>query len=546
MINALQSATWAPWTLLAFDVWCARAGVRAARRDRGRPGDDAARRHAGGLLLRERALRRARRRPAAHRWRTDPGARRGCRCWSPTRSPSASAPCSCCRPRSTCCSRRAPAASIRRGVMRLALRPLGVFAFLLPRHYVDPSGRFHETAALWEGDLTDAPVGADPLPRRRARARRRRRRQLSRFQRRWWLARRAWCSWRSRSARSSPGYRWTVEHVPLLRAVRYPEKFLLVVHGLLAVGDGARPRRARCAIRSASRIVRRVAIVFAAAAVVAAARPSTCGRASRARCCAPISLIAAAGFAWSPRWPALGRRCATRRGAGASSPWQRSICIASTASCCRPSPGARRCALPSSARGDRARRRSAAHLQRRRRPARRAVVSRQLRAGAEPAAHGGRELLRHRQPQRPVVDQPARPRAARGAHRERARASRSRRCSAAFNTAYVTSPKDLQRYPGLTPVLKPTSAVEAYVYAVDGVTPRAFVAPALEPVADAGGGAGLPARQRGAGGARRGGARRRPTRLARRHGRQRLRIDVYRPQRGRARARRCRPTAWWC
>ena len=38
--------------------------------------------------------------------------------------------------------------------MRLALRPLGVFAFLLPRHFVDPSGRFHETAALWEGDFT--------------------------------------------------------------------------------------------------------------------------------------------------------------------------------------------------------------------------------------------------------------------------------------------------------------------------------------------------------------------------------------------------------
>jgi hypothetical protein len=26
----------------------------------------------------------------------------------------------------------------------------GVFAFLLPRHYVDASGAFHETAALWE------------------------------------------------------------------------------------------------------------------------------------------------------------------------------------------------------------------------------------------------------------------------------------------------------------------------------------------------------------------------------------------------------------
>ena len=29
MINALQSATWLPWTLLAFDVWCVRRGAAA-------------------------------------------------------------------------------------------------------------------------------------------------------------------------------------------------------------------------------------------------------------------------------------------------------------------------------------------------------------------------------------------------------------------------------------------------------------------------------------------------------------------------------------
>ena len=53
---------------------------------------------------------------------------------------------------------------------------------------------------------------------------------------------------------------------------------------------------------------------------------------------------------------------------------------------------------------------------------------------------------------------------------------------AAFNTAYVTSPKNLQGYAGLQVILKPASPIEAYVYRVDGVAPRAFVAPALEPV----------------------------------------------------------------
>ncbi|MFI5396956.1 MAG: hypothetical protein ACHQ9S_15575 [Candidatus Binatia bacterium] len=38
-----------------------------------------------------------------------------------------------------------------------SLFPLGVLAFLIPRHYIDAGGRFHETAALWEGTFTDAP-----------------------------------------------------------------------------------------------------------------------------------------------------------------------------------------------------------------------------------------------------------------------------------------------------------------------------------------------------------------------------------------------------
>ena len=46
---------------------------------------------------------------------------------------------------------------------------------------------------------------------------------------------------------------------------------------------------------------------------------------------------------------------------------------------------------------------------------------------------------------------------------------------AAFNTAYVTSDKDLRRYPGLEPCCTPQSPIDAYVYRVAGVAPRAYV-----------------------------------------------------------------------
>jgi hypothetical protein len=54
---------------------------------------------------------------------------------------------------------------------------------------------------------------------------------------------------------------------------------------------------------------------------------------------------------------------------------------------------------------------------------------------------------------------------------------------AAFNTAYVTSPKDLHRYPGLTTLRSPQSSVDAYVNRVEAMAPRAFVARRLQPVA---------------------------------------------------------------
>jgi hypothetical protein len=121
------------------------------------------------------------------------------------------------------------------GVIDYSLHPLGVLAFLIPRRYVDAGGHFDATAALWEGTLSDAPLAltlylgvtiALLIPALG---------RLSRFQRWWWsgigLAFLALAL-----GKYLPGYLWLVQHVTPLRMVRYPEKFLLVVHGLLAVG----------------------------------------------------------------------------------------------------------------------------------------------------------------------------------------------------------------------------------------------------------------------------------------------------------------------
>jgi len=120
------------------------------------------------------------------------------------------------------------------GVLSYSLSPLGVLTFLLPRHFVDASGRFHETAGLWEGTLSRAPwmltlyVGAVMVVSVAAYPR------LSRFQRRWWGTI-ACLSLLLALGKNLPGYAWLVQHVVVLRMVRYPEKFLIIAHSALAV-----------------------------------------------------------------------------------------------------------------------------------------------------------------------------------------------------------------------------------------------------------------------------------------------------------------------
>ena len=105
-----------------------------------------------------------------------------------------------------------------------------------------------------------------------------------------------------------------------------------------------------------------------------------------------------------------------------------------------------------------------------------AAVSRRLSARAESAADGGGELLRHRQPQRAGVDQPARSRTARGAHRSSAAASSVAPLLGGLQHRLRHQPQESAgAMPGCKPLLKPRSPSKRIVYRVDGVAPRAFV-----------------------------------------------------------------------
>jgi hypothetical protein len=479
MINALQSAAWAPWTLLAFDMWCARpafAPLAAAAvglamtllggmpevfvfenalfaalvidRRRAIGGPPLARVAAAGLVANLLAV-------GIGAVQLVPTAEYVLQ--------------------SSRASGLHPA-----GVMRLALRPLGIFAFLLPRHYVDPSGRFHEIAALWEGNLTDAPwaltLYLGPTLALAAAAGG----TLSRFQRRWWLA--VGVVFLALSLGPLvPGYRWAVEHMPALRAVRYPEKFLLVVHGLLCI---AAALGMESALRDPQRfrIVRRVAIVFAAIALVAALavhlRPSFERELLRADL-----LIAAAGFGLVAALASLGR------------PRPRHAALAFLALAAIDLYRVNGQLLPTIAWSEALREpRSAAGIRRGGDPLR--IYSDAVGRPAVPAFPDSfvqeRNLLLMEVANYYGIANLNAPSSINLRDHERL-ASLTEHVAreqvaplfAALNTAYVTSPKDLQRYPGLVPILKPTSPVEAYVYEVQRVTPRAFVAPTLEPVADA-------------------------------------------------------------
>ena len=191
--------------------------------------------------------------------------------------------------------------------MRLALRPLGVFAFLLPRHYLDASGAFHETAALWEGDLTDAPwaltLYLGPLLAVAAAARIERRSA--------WLWAAIGLGFLALACGDAlPGYRWTIAHLPLLRAARHPEKFLLVVHGLLAVLAALGLDAARCDPARFRRVAIAALLLATACAATAAAlavRPSLARDLLRGDLCIAVglSLLIAALALLGARRPAI-------------------------------------------------------------------------------------------------------------------------------------------------------------------------------------------------------------------------------------------------
>jgi hypothetical protein len=476
MINALQSAAWAPWTLLAFVVWCAEPSFVALATVAvgltmtllgGMPEvfffenvffvAIAVERHHAGVM----------------------------RSW-----PRVATACVIANalaiglgavqllPTAEYLLHSSRAAGLNaEAVMHLALRPFGVFAFVLPRHFVDPSGRFHETAALWEGDFTAAPwaltlylgpalallggMGA----------------RLARFQRRWWLgiglgslalALGPWL----------PGYRWMIEHIPLLRAVRYPEKFLLVVHGLFAAGAAL---GLDSALRDPRRfaIVRRTALALAAVALAAAAGVSLQPSFARAALARDLVIVAVA-FAVVAAIAAFGRR--SPRGAalallgltaadlyrvnGQLLPtldWRETVRVPGSARVMERgddplriySDGVGRPAVPSFPEGFRQEQNlllmEVANYY--------GIANLNAPASINLSDHETLASLTEEVPRDQVAP-----------------------LLAAFNTAYVTSPKNLQGYAGLQAILKPASPIEAYVYRVDGVAPRAFVPPALEPV----------------------------------------------------------------
>ncbi|MBI3388875.1 MAG: YfhO family protein [Deltaproteobacteria bacterium] len=261
LLNGLQSAIWIPWIILAFEVWCERRTAAALA------GLSIAFAVAvlgampefvvfANLLVLARAIDRSHSGPGP-RWSTSMAALTAANVVA----------------LGLCAVQLVPLAEYLlhssrlgglnvEGVVDYSLHPLGVLAFALPRHYVDAGGQFHETAALWEGDFARAPwlltlyAGAvlALLPAAFAR--------LSRFQRAWWGGITIACLLLA-LGQYLPGYLWVIEHVAPLRMLRYPEKFLLVVHLALAV---AVARGLEGVLQAPSR-ARGVAVVAASCAI---------------------------------------------------------------------------------------------------------------------------------------------------------------------------------------------------------------------------------------------------------------------------------------
>jgi hypothetical protein len=465
-INALQSAVWLPWTLLAFDRWCI---TRSARRlaataiglsltllggmpevfgfalvtclavavDRRRDGG-ASLPHAAAALAGAAGL----------------GFALGAVQLLPTAEYLANS---------------SRASGLRTaGVVRLSLAPFGTLAFLIPRHYVDPSGAFHETAALWEGELADAPWAISlylgPLLALLAAI------DLPRARRRLWLAVGVaflLLGWGG----NLPGYTWLVDRLPLLRTARYPEKFLLVVHLLLAAG-------AAFGLDAALRDPRRFRRVGAAAlglgfacglgALIAGYKPSFARELlQRDLLIGAALLLGIAALArlgrQQPRLAALGLI-----GFAAVDLYRVNARLLPTLDWddLRRAPDSARAMAgglqPIRMYSDSLGRPAVA-------PFPDSTIQEQHLLLFEVANYFGLANLnapasinlRDHELLSALTEQVPPPHVA--------------ALFAGFNTQYVTSPKDLRRYPGLVPILTPRSPLEAYVYRVEGLTPRAYV-----------------------------------------------------------------------
>lgn len=473
MSNAVQSSTWLPWTLVAFDAWCERPrGSRLVAT-------------AGGLALTllggmpevfffAQALCAAI--ALEHRRRGGPTLPRAALALAAANALGIGFGAVQLLPTAEYLLRSSRVAGLElESVMRLALRPLGLFAFLVPRHYVDAAGAFHETAALWEGDFSDAPwaltLYLGPLLVVAAAARIERRSLLL-----WSAIGVAFLALACGDA--LPGYRWTIAHLPLLRAARHPEKFLLVAHLLLAavaaVGLDA-------ACRDPSRF-RRIALAALALALTGGAAAAVLGlRPSLGRDLLRGDLLIAGALALLIAGVALvgRRRPALAAGAllalAAADLYRvngRLLPTVDWSELRRVPP-----TLQAMQRGDDPLRIYSDG------------VGRPPVAPFPDAFHQERHLLLMEVANLFAVANLNAPASINLRDHERLAelieslpAERVAPLFAALNTAYVTSGKDLRRYPGLELARAPRSAIDAYVYRVAGVAPRAYVPAEIEPV----------------------------------------------------------------
>ncbi len=473
MINALQSATWAPWTALAFDRWCLRGGAFALVAT----GTGVALTLLGGMpevFLFEQVLFAAI--ALDHRGRGGPGLARAAGAAMIANLLGIGLGAVQLLPMAEYLLHSSRSGGLEAGAaVRLSLPPLGALAFLLPRHYVGPDGAFHDTAALWEASLADAPwalaLYLGPLLAMGAGARLEGRRS--------WL----WIGvglvfLALACGAHTPGYRWLIERVPVLRAARHPEKFLLVVHGLLAV-------LAACGLDAAVRTPRR----FRRIAATALALAVSCAGAALALNARPdFALSVLRRDLWIAGGLLLAVAILARRGAAYPRAVACALVLLAAADLYRVNaqllptvPFAALRTRPASVgamvRGDDPLRIYSDGVGRPPvRPFPEVFLQEQNLLFWEVANYYGIANL-NAPSSLNLTDHERLAELIEAVPPERVAA-----LLAAFNTAYVTSPKDLGRYRGLQAVLVPSSPLEAYVYRVDGLVPRAYVPHTIAPV----------------------------------------------------------------